>query len=178
VGASSVFFADMGASPNTSYTYFVRAYDAAGNSTASNAAQVTTPPLPGTGGACPAPASGAFTGCYYSGIDLTGTPVFIRTDNQINFDWGGTPPASGLPSDNYSVRWQGSFNFSGGDTTFTATTSDGMRMYVDGNLVMDRWRDQAATTYRMRQTLSPGTHLITVEYYDHGDLSTAHLSWN
>jgi uncharacterized protein YkwD len=177
VGSSSVFFADTGASPNTSYTYYVRAYDAAGNSATSNAAQVTTPPLPAAGGACPAPASGAFTGCYYSGIDLSGTPVFVRTDNQINFDWGGTPPAPSVPSDNYSVRWQGNFNFGGGDYTFTATTSDGMRMYVDGYMVMDRWRDQSATTYRIRQTLSPGTHLITVEYYAHGDWSTAHVSW-
>jgi uncharacterized protein YkwD len=178
VGASSTFFADMTASPNTSYTYFVRAYDAAGNSTASNAAQATTPPLPASGGACPAPASGAFTGCYYSGIDLSGTPVFVRTDNQINFDWGGTPPASSVPADNYSIRWQGNFNFGGGSTTFTATTSDGMRLYVDGNLVMDRWRDQAATTYRVMQTLSPGTHLITVEYYANRGWSTAHVSWN
>jgi hypothetical protein len=52
-----------------------------------------------------------------------------------------------------------------------------VRLYIDGNLILDRWRDQAATMYTVRQTLGAGTHLITMEYYEHTGWPTAYLSW-
>jgi hypothetical protein len=56
-------------------------------------------------------------------------------------------------------------------------TSDGMRLYVDGILILDRWTDQAATQYTVQQTVSQGLHVITVEYYEQTGWSTAHLTW-
>jgi hypothetical protein len=38
----------------------------------------------------------------------------------------------------YSVRWLGNFSFAQGLYTFSAVTSDGMRLYIDGALVLDR----------------------------------------
>jgi chitodextrinase len=170
-------YADTGVNPVTTFTYFVKAYDAAGNySNPGNTIQVTTPAPPASG-ACPGPATNAFTGCYYNNIDLSGNPVLNRTDSQINFDWAsGSPDPSVAPGD-FSVRWQGNFSFSQGTYTFNVVTSDGMRLYIDGNSVLDRWRDQPPYMYRIELTLSAGTHLLTVEYYDHTRSSTAHLSW-
>ena len=37
-------------------------------------------------------------------------------------------------------------NFSAGPHIFTATADDGVRVYLDGILVIDQWRDQSATT--------------------------------
>jgi uncharacterized protein YkwD/chitodextrinase len=171
-------YADVAVSPNTSYTYSIKAYDAAGNySAASNLSQVTTPPAPVSTGTCPTTAVGAFTGCYYSNISLSGTPALVRTDPQINFDWGGNPPDRSVGRSGFSARWQGSFNFAQGAYTFSAMTSDGMRVYVDGSLILDRWSDQAATQYTVQQTLSQGLHAITVEYYENTGWSTAHLTW-
>jgi hypothetical protein len=170
-------FTDTGASPSTTYSYAVQAYDAAGNSTTSNVVMVTTP-AGASPGACPPPAAGAFTACFYNGLDLAGPPVFVRTDSQINFDWGSIPPAPQVRPDDYSIRWQGNFAFAGGEYTFAAMTSDGMRVYIDANIILDRWRDQAAYMYNVRQTVSAGTHLITVEYYDHHSWATAHLLWS
>src|SRR6185312_13152990 len=56
-------------------------------------------------------------------------------------------------------------------------TSDGMRVYIDGASIFDRWRDQAPTAYTAQQTLTAGSHLVTVEYYEHSGAPTAHLSW-
>jgi hypothetical protein len=50
-------------------------------------------------------------------------------------------------------------------------------MYVDGNIMLDRWRYQAATMDTSRQTLSAGSHLITMEYEEHTGWPTAHLTW-
>ena len=180
VSGTSLLYFDTSAAASTSYTYSVKAFDAAGNySTASNAIQVTTPgaqtpPGPAT---CPAPATGAFTGCYYNSIDLSGNPAFSRTDNQINFTWGSGRPDPSVTGPDFSVRWQGVFNFDQGSYVFHANISDGMRLSIDGVTVWSRWRDEGATMYAITQTLSQGNHLITVEYYEHTGGATAILSW-
>jgi uncharacterized protein YkwD len=182
LSAAARSYSDYSVNPATAYSYAVRAFDAAGNFSAlSGAVSVTTPASggsPGGGaGSCPAPASNAFTGCYYNNIDLTGAPVFTRTDPQIRFDWGGNTPAPSLSSSGFSVRWQGNFPFESGEYVFTAITSDGMRIYIDGQIILDRWRDQPGYMYTARRTLSSGTHLVTVEYYQRSGTSIAHLSW-
>lgn len=127
-------------------------------------------------GGCPAPANAAFTGCYYNNLDLSGEPVLVRTDGQLQFDWGSGPPDRAV-SDNFSVRWQGYFAFGAGGYTFTAVTSDGMRVSIDGNTVLDRWRDQPPYMYTFRPSIDAGTHLITVEYYERSRGGTASLNW-
>ena len=71
---------------------------------------------------CPAPATGAFTGCYYDNMALSGNPVFVRTDNQINFYWGNGSPDASLQPRNFSARWQGNFMFSQGNYTLSGGT--------------------------------------------------------
>ncbi len=182
VSGTTVLYFDTTTTAGTQYTYLVKAFDAAGNySAASNSLQVSTP-APGSGppsgppSSCPAPATGAFTGCYYNNLDMSGNPAFVRTDNQINFRWGTGVPDSSVRGPDFSVRWQGVFNFDQGNYTFLANISDGMRVSIDG-LTWARWRDQSPTSYGFSQTLSAGTHLITVEYYEHTGAATAILSW-
>ena len=126
---------------------------------------------------CPAPATGAFTGCYYNNMTLSGDPVFVRTDSQINFDWGNHSPDASLQPLNFSARWQGNFMFSQGNYTFSVVTSDGMRLYVDGNLILNAWRDQSPNSYTATQTVSQGSHLIVVEYYERLGGATAQVFW-
>jgi hypothetical protein len=177
VGASVLAYSDSGAAANTTSTYSVRAFDAAGNySGTSNGVPVTTPASP-VAASCPAPATEAFTGCYYNNTDLAGTPALVRTDSRINFDWWYTSPASSVSKVNFSVRWQGNFFFTQGTYTFLAMASDGMRIWIDGNLILDRWRDQPVYNYTLRPTLTQGNHLVTVEYYERTGTGTAWLSW-
>lgn len=178
VTGGALGYADMTVSPGASYSYAVKAFDAAGNYSAlSNSIQVTAPGAPVSTGSCGTPPAGAFIGCYYPNLTLSGAPAFTRTDSAINFDWGANVPDRSLPRNGFSVRWEGSFLFAQGNYTFSALTSDGMRLYIDGTLVLDHWANQAATTYAATQAISAGTHIITVEYYEATGFSTAHLSW-
>jgi len=68
--------------------------------------------------------------------------------SKINFYWGNDSPDRSLPPLNFSARWQGNFNFDQGNYMFTVITSDGMRLYIDGNLIIDQWRDQPPYIYK------------------------------
>ena len=178
VPATALAWADTTVSASATYVYSVKAYDGAGNySNASNSMQVTIPTTPALPGACPGPATNAFTGCYYNNMTLSGDPVFVRTDSQINFDWGSQSPDRSLQPLNFSARWQGNFTFNQGNYKFSVITSDGMRIYIDGNVILDAWRDQPPNFYTANQTMSQGNHLIVVEYYERQGGAAAQISW-
>jgi PKD repeat protein len=52
-----------------------------------------------------------------------------------------------------------------------------MRIYVDGNLILDAWHDQPPNYYTVSQTMSQGSHLIVVQYYEKQLNATAEVSW-
>lgn len=121
-------------------------------------------------------ATGNFSTQYFSDMNLS-NPVMVRTDSAINFSWGSGRPSYQVPADRFSARWVGSFDFSGGDKIFTVTADDGFRLYVDGNLVLDRWINQPATTYNRVVNLSPGVHTVKLEYFENMGQAVAKLTW-
>jgi hypothetical protein len=108
------------------------------------------------------------------------TYVGGRIDGTVNFDWASSAPAAGVTSDNFSVRWTGRVQppVSGG-YTFTTIADDGVRLWVNGQLLIDDWVDQAATTRSsVPVTLVGGTlYDLKMEYYEHAGLATARLQW-
>jgi hypothetical protein len=178
VAGTIVAYADTAVTPNTAYAYTVRAFDAAGNySPASNSAAVTTPAASTSAPRCGVPAVGVFTACYYSGVNLGGDPVVTNTAAQINFNWGAGSPAPAAPPGNFSARWEGYFDFDYAVYSFTTRASDGIRLYVDGRLLIDNWKDQPVTAMQARAWMTQGPHLVTVEYYARTGSASAHLTW-
>ncbi len=118
-----------------------------------------------------------FSAQYFSNQNLTGSPTLTKNDNFINFDWGINAPDSAIPADNFSVRWTKTDSFSAGSYEFSVTADDGLRLYIDNNLVIDKWVDQGATTYKTTQVLTSGNHTIKMEYYENGYDAVAKLNW-
>jgi N-acetylmuramoyl-L-alanine amidase len=131
----------------------------------------------GSGDACANIPSGQYCVEYYNNRDLSGSRVLSRNETNINYDWGSASPGNGINNDNCSARWRGRFSFDSGNYVFSATADDGIRVYVDGNLVIDAWRDQGATTYRQSRNMSTGEHEVKVEYYENGGGAVARVSW-
>jgi hypothetical protein len=75
------------------------------------------------------------------------------------------------------VRWTREVYFNAGTYQFTITSDDGFRLYVDGALELEKWFDQAPTTYTVEVSLSAGTHAVTLEYYENGGGAVAQLAW-
>ena len=116
-------------------------------------------------------------GEYWANPDLAGPSDLVRNDVSLNFDWGTGAPATGMPADNFSARWTRTAYFDAGTYRFNATVDDGVRVWVDGNLVIDEWRDGAARTVSGERALVRGTHSIRVEYYERADLARIHVWW-
>src|SRR5262249_9751248 len=91
------------------------------------------PPFAGTGT--------GLLGHYFSSPDLTG-PAWTRTDGTIDFAWNGARPAPPVPGHDFSVRWTGEVQAQFSETyTFWTRSDDGVRLWVDGRLLIDDWGD-------------------------------------
>jgi hypothetical protein len=134
--------------------------------------QVTNVLVPS--GSCPV---GQFRAEYFNGVTLSGTPVFTRCETTINYNWGTGGPGNGIPNDNFSVRWTGRFTFSTGSKTFTTVSDDGVRLWVDNVLVINRWTDHGPTTDRVTRSMTAGDHDVKVEYYERGGGAVIQASW-
>jgi hypothetical protein len=81
-----------------------------------------------------------------------------------------------VPSDFFSARWTRTSTFEAGRYRFTATGDDGIRVKLDGVVVLDGWGDHAATTYTADVDITTGAHTVVVEYYDRTGGSLARFS--
>lgn len=117
-------------------------------------------------------------GEYFSNPHLLGTPTLVRNDNAIDFDWGRGAPAPGVPADRFSVRWTRDVHLSAGTYRFRATMDDGMRVYLDGNLIINEWRDGSAREVIHDVYLGTGTYHIVVEFYENRDFALARFRWD
>jgi len=116
-------------------------------------------------------------GEYYNNTWFGGSPALVRDDADINFDWGASAPAAGVNADNFSVRWTRVVRFEDGTYRFTVTTDDGVRLWLNGDLVLDKWFDQAPTTYTFTRAMTAGDHPLRLEYYEHTGIAQIRLSW-
>jgi glucose/arabinose dehydrogenase/PKD repeat protein len=113
------------------------------------------------------PSDGGYSAEYFGNRDLTGAPVLTRTDDAVDFDWGGGAPAPGVPANDFSVRWTKSLNLSEpGGYKFTVRSDDGVRLFVDGQKVLDKWAFQSQATHTVNVGLPEGSHQIVLEYFD------------
>ncbi|MBN1121934.1 MAG: S8 family serine peptidase, partial [Anaerolineae bacterium] len=83
----------------------------------------------------------------------------------INLDWGSGAPFDGWGSDEFSFRFERDVYFPGGDYHFEAHSDDGVRVYVDNNIVLDNWWD-GENRPALTRNLSQGYHQVKVEYYE------------
>jgi PA14 domain len=121
-------------------------------------------------------------GEYYSNTNLAGSTAMVRDDGDgfINFNFGSGGPSltCGLGVDYFSARWTRTINFASGVYRFSVTGDDGVRLYVDGQLKIDKWFLQGPTTYTADVALSSaGPHEVKLEYFENGGGAVALLSW-
>jgi PA14 domain len=128
------------------------------------------------GGATDCPV-GQFKAEHFANRALSGVPATTRCEATIDNQWRDGGP-SGVGSDDFSVRWTGRHRFDAGDYTFTAAADDGVRVWLDGALVVDAWRDQPPTQYQATRSVTAGEHEVKVDYYERDGGAVARVSWS
>jgi len=93
---------------------------------------------------------------YFDNMNFTNLKV-TRTDATVNFDWGVGAPDSSLAVDTFTTRWTGKVEPQYSQTyTFYTQTDDGVRLWVNGQLLIDKWIDQGPTEWSGQITLTAG----------------------
>lgn len=114
-----------------------------------------------------------------------GRRMLVRNDRTVDFCFGGgacdgSPDPAWLDSDNFAARWAGKLSVpTTRDWRLRVCANDGVRLYVDGLLAVNQWRDVAAVTcYDYDSLLEAGLHDIQIDYYEKSGSAEISFQWN
>ncbi|HWS89439.1 MAG TPA: glycoside hydrolase family 3 C-terminal domain-containing protein [Pyrinomonadaceae bacterium] len=116
---------------------------------------------------------------FFANRKLEGAPVLTRDEAAVNFDWGMNGPAPEVPADDFSARWTGKLVPAvSGKYRLGATADDGLRVYLDGKLIVEDWTEHAPTTRTGEVTLEAGrSYDLKFEYFEGRIGAVAKLVW-
>ncbi|MEH2058492.1 MAG: PA14 domain-containing protein [Nostoc sp.] len=116
---------------------------------------------------------------YYDNINFTNLKQ-TRIDPTVNFNWGTGSPTPSVGADTFSVRWTGQVEAEYSENyKFYTTSDDGIRLWVNDQLVIDKFINQPATEYSGSIALVAGQkYNIKLEYYDNLSVAVSKLSWS
>ncbi len=115
---------------------------------------------------------------YFANPSLNPPPSVVRNECCLRFDWRGGSPAPGVPGTFWSGRFTQTRYFNPGVYQFVARVDDGIRVYINGVLVMNEWREQSTRTFTSNVKLGSGNYTIVIEYVQFGGGSDLSLYWD
>jgi glucose/arabinose dehydrogenase len=116
---------------------------------------------------------------YFDNPDFTAFRL-ARTDPKVDFDWATGSPHPELGPDGFSVRWTGFVIPEFSQTySFYTMSDDGVRLRVNGQLLVDNWTDHGPTENSGAIALSAGVPAsLVLEYYENTGGARIGLSWS
>ena len=116
---------------------------------------------------------------YFADKTLTDS-VTTRSVSALDFDAGDGAPVEELPADGFSVRWTGQIEAArSGETTFYTNSDDGVRLWIDGQPVIDAWTNGGWPIEEGTIELEAGRRYdLRVEYYENRGDASMELLWS
>ena len=124
--------------------------------------------------------SAGLTAQYFGTQTLSGLRL-TRVDQAVDFTWGNSSPdARVLAADGFSVRWTGKVKSPvAGPVTFFTQSDDGIRLWVNGQLLINNWTEHALTENVGAISLSLGQWVdLKLEFYEKAGDAAARLLWS
>ncbi len=115
--------------------------------------------------------TGPWTAQYYANASLSGSPTLIQTESSPTHDWGTGSPVVSIPADNFSARWTSTQTLDSGTYQISVRADDGVRVFVDGRVVIDQFGMATGQTYTVNVDLNAGSHNFMIEYFEAGGLA-------
>jgi subtilisin-like proprotein convertase family protein len=115
---------------------------------------------------------------YFADMAPQGTPCLTQIERSIDYNWGNGEVACGLV-DMVSVRWTADLTVPmSGAYTFYTTTDDGVRLYLDGVRIIDKWTSPDPEGESPTLELVTGqVYSLVMEYYENTGIAFAQLYW-
>lgn len=116
---------------------------------------------------------------YYASEDLTSVRGWgVATTLLQNF--GTNRPLPWMRRDGWSARWQGNLLVpTRAEYFFFAQCEGGMRLWIDGELLIDNWKSAGWTrgAQHAQRILPAGPHAFRIEFRDRGGKSALRVRW-
>ncbi len=116
---------------------------------------------------------------YFDNMDLTGTSV-SRIDPNVDTDYELGSPDPAIAPDTWSARWTGQVQAKyTGTYTFYTLSDDGVRLWVNGQQLVNNWTNHGLSENSGTITLTAGQKYdIKMEFYDNTMYALASLQWS
>ena len=118
---------------------------------------------------------------HSSASPFTGAPVLMQTNATINFNWGTGGPSPLVGATNFTVRWIGCVQPQYNETyNFITTADDGVRLYINGQLLINDWADKTAATSRTNSItlVAQQFYNLELDYYQKTNNASVSLAWS
>lgn len=129
--------------------------------------------------ALPAGTGTGLKGQYFNKGLFGSKLVLTRTENP-SFDWGTARPAAAVNANLFTVNWSGTVQAEeAGSYRFQTLSDDGVRVSVNGQLIIDHWTAHSAATKTSGAiVLEAGKrYAIAIDYYDNLGAAVMQLTW-
>jgi hypothetical protein len=110
---------------------------------------------------------------YWNTPDMGASPPMptraadvTRQETTVDHTWYLTSPDPAISADHFIAQWTRTISVPAGSYQFAVAADDGVRLFVDGVPVIDKWIDQSATTWTAVRNLSSGEHTVVIQYYE------------
>jgi mono/diheme cytochrome c family protein len=123
---------------------------------------------------------GQYFANHTSASPFNGSPALVQTNATINFNWSTNGPGASVGTNNFTVLWTGCVQPQFDESyTFITTADDGVRLYVNGQLLVNDWVDKTNATAQSNSItlLSQQLYNIELDYYEKTSNSSISLSW-
>ena len=118
------------------------------------------------------------TGAAFSNVSFSVPPTLVRTDSVVNFNWNSAGPSASIGQTNFTARWTGTVQPQYGETyTFTVVADDGVRLWVNNQLLIDYWVTNSAPTTNSGSITLNAQQLynLRMDYFQQTDGASAQL---
>ncbi|HNR93375.1 MAG TPA: PA14 domain-containing protein [Kiritimatiellia bacterium] len=124
----------------------------------------------------------AYNGCrvtYYRGTDFN-QKIGVSVEPALRAGYKRNRPFWYAPASKWSARWEADLKVPDDDVySFFTQSDDGLRLYIDDDLLVDSWKDQEWRTSGQHAEirLSSGFHRIRVEHYFRSGSAAIVVKW-
>ena len=118
--------------------------------------------------------------CYFRRTELDSSSAVTRVDASLDFNWGENAPVPDVPAQSFSARWSGQVaaQFTEG-YTFHVEAGGGVKLWLDGQLILDQWRDQPGAFYSTVVPLTAGQKYdLRLEHFSTSKEAKMRLLWS